>query len=62
MVDDLGPGWVDFDGSSASINTPNLERLADSGMVFTQAYAAASQFVRQHGLLVSLVCLQRRLD
>ncbi len=42
MADDLGPGWVDFDGSSAKINTPNLERLADSGMVFTQAYAAAT--------------------
>ncbi|MGJ8653776.1 MAG: sulfatase [Opitutaceae bacterium] len=42
MVDDLGPGWVDFDGSNPQINTPNLERLADSGMVFTQAYAAAT--------------------
>lgn len=42
MADDLGPGWVDFDGSSDKINTPNLERLADSGMVFTQAYAAAT--------------------
>ncbi len=42
MADDLGPGWVDFDGSSPAINTPNLERLADSGMVFTQAYAAAT--------------------
>ncbi len=42
MADDLGPGWVDFDGSSDAINTPNLERLAKSGMVFTQAYAAAS--------------------
>ena len=41
MVDDLGPGWVDFDGSESKINTPNLERLARSGMVFTQAYAAA---------------------
>ncbi|MFC7338778.1 sulfatase [Haloferula chungangensis] len=42
MADDLGPGWVDFDGSNAEVNTPNLERLAKSGMVFTQAYAAAS--------------------
>lgn len=42
MADDLGPGWVDFDGSHPEINTPNLERLAKSGMVFTQAYAAAS--------------------
>ncbi|MDP4610160.1 MAG: sulfatase [Opitutales bacterium] len=42
MVDDLGPGWVDFDGSDPKINTPNLERMADAGMVFTRAYAAAS--------------------
>jgi arylsulfatase A-like enzyme len=42
MADDLGPGWVDFDGSQPEINTPNLERLAESGMVFTQAYAAAT--------------------
>lgn len=42
MADDLGPGWVDFDGSHPEINTPNLERLATSGMLFTQAYAAAS--------------------
>ena len=41
MVDDLGPGWVDYDGSNPEINTPNLERLAKSGMVFTRAYAAA---------------------
>jgi arylsulfatase A-like enzyme len=42
MADDLGPGWVDFDGSHPEINTPNLERLAKSGMVFTKAYAAAT--------------------
>ena len=42
MADDLGAGWVDFDGSNDKLNTPNLERLADSGMVFTQAYAAAT--------------------
>lgn len=42
MADDLGPGWVDFDGSSPEINTPNLEKIADNGMVFTKAYAAAT--------------------
>ncbi|MDP0492413.1 MAG: sulfatase [Verrucomicrobiota bacterium JB023] len=42
MADDLGPGWVDYDGSDPEINTPNLQRLAESGMVFTRAYAAAS--------------------
>ena len=42
MADDLGPGWVDYDGSNPDINTPNLERLAKSGMVFTKAYSAAT--------------------
>ncbi len=42
MADDLGPGWVDFDDSNPKLNTPNLERLAKSGMVFTKAYAAAT--------------------
>lgn len=42
MADDLGPGWVDYDGSHPEINTPNLQRLAENGMVFTRAYAACS--------------------
>lgn len=42
MADDLGPGWVDFDGGSSEINTPNLERMAQGGMIFNRAYAAAS--------------------
>ncbi len=42
MADDLGPGWVDYDGSHPEINTPNLQRLAETGMVFTRAYAACS--------------------
>lgn len=42
MADDLGPGWVDYDGSNPEVNTPNLQRLAETGMVFTKAYAAAS--------------------
>lgn len=42
MIDDLGPGWVDYDGSNPEINTPNLERLAKEGMIFTKAYAACS--------------------
>lgn len=42
MVDDLGVGWVDLEGSDPRIQTPNLQRLAESGMVFTRAYAAAT--------------------
>ncbi|MDF1739073.1 MAG: sulfatase [Verrucomicrobiales bacterium] len=40
MADDLGPGWVDYDDSNPEVNTPNLQRIAESGMVFTRAYAA----------------------
>ena len=40
MADDLGPGWVDYDDSNPEVNTPNLQRLAETGMVFSQAYAA----------------------
>ena len=42
MADDLGPGWVDYDDSKPEINTPNLQRLAETGMVFSKAYAAAT--------------------
>ena len=42
MADDLGVGWVDYDDSNPEINTPNLQRLAETGMVFTRAYAACS--------------------
>ncbi len=42
VADDLGPGWVDYDGSHPEIHTPNLQRLAESGMVFNKAYAAAT--------------------
>jgi len=42
MADDLGPGWVDYDDSNPEVNTPNLQRLAETGMVFSQAYAACS--------------------
>ncbi|MCL4159541.1 UNVERIFIED_CONTAM: hypothetical protein GTU68_013524, partial [Idotea baltica] len=40
MADDLGVGWVDYDDSDPKINTPNIQRLANSGMIFTKAYAA----------------------
>ena len=42
MADDLGPGWVDYDDSNPEVNTPNLQRLAETGMIFTKAYAACS--------------------
>ncbi len=41
MADDLGVGWVDYFGTNEKLKTPNLERLAKSGMIFNKAYAAA---------------------
>jgi arylsulfatase A len=41
LVDDLGWRDVGFMGSRF-YETPNIDRLADRGMVFTQAYAAAA--------------------
>lgn len=47
MVDDLGwqdtsePFWTDTTPNNRKFHTPNMERLADQGMKFTQAYACA---------------------
>ncbi len=38
MVDDLGPEWISAYGSE-SIETPNLDRLAAEGLLFTNAYS-----------------------
>ena len=40
LADDLGYGDVGFQGST-QIGTPNLDRLAASGVVFTQGYVSA---------------------
>jgi len=47
LVDDLGwqdtsePFWADTTDNNRKYFTPNMERLADQGMKFTQAYACA---------------------
>ncbi|MBX2819912.1 MAG: sulfatase-like hydrolase/transferase [Rhodothermaceae bacterium] len=38
MVDDLGPEWISAYGSE-SIETPNIDRLANEGMLFEKAYS-----------------------
>lgn len=40
LIDDMGWNDTGFSGNT-EINTPNLDRLAKSGIIFTQAYAAA---------------------
>lgn len=41
LVDDLGYSDVDYMNHKPGINTPNIDKLAKNGKVFTQAYAAA---------------------
>lgn len=41
LVDDLGYSDVAYTGHKLNLNTPNIDKLAKSGMVFTNAYAAA---------------------
>ena len=38
MVDDLGPEWISAYGAQ-DIETPNIDRLAKEGMLFTKAYS-----------------------
>lgn len=41
LVDDLGYSDVGYLGNKSGIRTPNIDELSKSGMVFTNAYAAA---------------------
>lgn len=41
LVDDLGYSDVGYMGHKPGLNTPNIDKLAKSGRIFTQAYAAA---------------------
>ncbi len=40
VVDDLGWADVGYQGNKPKIQTPNIDKLAKSGMIFTDAYAA----------------------
>ena len=42
LADDLGYGDPEFMNPNSRIPTPNLNRMADEGLVFTRAHAAAS--------------------
>ena len=48
MADDLGPGWVDYDDSNPEVNTPNLQRLAETGMIFTLSLIHISEPTRPY--------------
>lgn len=52
MVDDMGYGDIKAFNADSKIATPQLDKLADSGMIFTDAHACASSCVpSRYGLL-----------
>lgn len=52
MVDDMGYGDIKAFNSDSKIATPQLDKLANSGMIFTDAHACASSCVpSRYGLL-----------
>ena len=52
MVDDMGYGDPKAFNSESKIATPQMDKLADSGMIFTDAHASASSCVpSRYGLL-----------
>lgn len=52
MVDDMGYGDIKAFNPDSKIATPQLDRLAESGMIFTDAHACASSCVpSRYGLL-----------
>lgn len=52
LMDDMGWRDVGFMGNSA-VETPNLDRLAERGLVFTQSYAAAPNCAPTRACLMS---------
>jgi arylsulfatase A-like enzyme len=52
LVDDMGYGDIKAFNSESKISTPNLDKLAASGMIFTDAHSPASSCVpSRYGLL-----------
>lgn len=52
LVDDMGYGDAKAFNSESKISTPNLDKLAASGMIFTDAHASASSCIpSRYGLL-----------
>lgn len=52
MVDDMGYGDIKAFNAESKIETPQLDKLANSGMIFTDAHACASSCVpSRYGLL-----------
>jgi len=63
LADDLGYGDPSSNNPASRIQTPNIDRLADEGMRFTDAHAAASWCVpSRYGLLTGRYPLHSTLN
>ena len=62
MADDMGYGDVGVLNRGSRIPTPNLERLAGEGLIFTDAHSAGSYCVpSRYGLLTGRYMWRTRL-
>ncbi len=62
MADDLGYGDVSVLNPKSKIPTPNLDRLAKSGMIFTDAHSGSSVCTpTRYGVLTGRYCWRSRL-
>jgi len=62
LADDLGYGDVSCLNSESKIETPNLDRLAEQGMIFTDAHAPGSVCTpTRYGVLTGTYCWRSRL-
>lgn len=62
LADDMGYGDVQALNPSSNINTPNLNRLAEQGMTFTDAHTPSAVCTpTRYGLLTGRYCWRTRL-
>jgi arylsulfatase A-like enzyme len=62
IADDLGFGDISCYNKESKINTPNIDQLAERGMIFTDAHAASSVCTpSRYGLLTGRYCWRTRL-
>ncbi|MDZ7722288.1 MAG: sulfatase-like hydrolase/transferase [candidate division KSB1 bacterium] len=60
LVDDMG--WSDLGCYGAEIKTPNIDRLAENGLRFTQCYNTAKCFPSRACLLTGVYAQQCGMD
>ena len=62
LADDLGYGDVSCLNKDSKIHTPNLDRLAKEGMIFTDAHSGSAVCTpTRYGILTGRYCWRSRL-